>query len=448
MEETMRVIALTAENFKRLKAVHLSPGSGLVEITGRNGAGKSSVLDAIAAALGGKDAVPSKPVRDGAESARVVVDLGDIIVTRKFTGGRTTLVVESRDGLKHPSPQSVLDAVVGPLSFDPLAFARQTSKQQAQTLRELVPGLDTTALDNERKAAFDKRTDVNRDVKALQAQLEAMPIVNAPDEEASIADLARQHRAASEKAAAHARAQQKQAEHERAVEAATAALAEAERAVRTCRERLAAAEKLRDDHRAVVVSAQTPAGELDAIAARMEQAEKVNEAVRAKKARVAKAAELAKREEVAAALTAKIKEVDERKAAALAAAKLPVPGLAVDGDAVTLNGVPFEQASSAEQLRAGLAIGAALNPTLRVVLVRDGSLLDSEGLRLVADWAEANNMQVLIERVTDGGNGAGIVIEDGEVVADLATPGLALVPPPAEPGEQLQLDDAFPEPGV
>jgi hypothetical protein len=437
----MRIVSLQAENFKRLRAVRIEPDGRLALITGKNAQGKSSVLDAIQAALGGKDAVPTKPVRDGAESARVVVDLGDLIVTRKFSGGRTSLVVESRDGLKHPSPQSVLDAVVGPLSFDPLAFSRQTSKQQAQTLRELVPGLDTTALDNERKAAFDKRTDVNRDVKALQAQLEAMPIVNAPDEEASIADLARQHRAASEKAAAHARAQQKQAEHERAVEAATAALAEAERAVKTCRERLAAAEKLRDDHRAVVVSAQTPAGELDAIAARMEQAEKVNEAVRAKKARVAKAADLAKREEAAAALTAKIKDVDERKAAALAAAKLPVAGLAVDGDAVTLNGVPFEQASSAEQLRAGLAIGAALNPTLRVVLVRDGSLLDEASLRLVAEWAEANRMQVIMERVADGTT-SGVVIEDGEVVSEIAAEiGVAQI------GGQLDLAE-FPEPGV
>src|SRR5690606_15287184 len=104
-----------------------------------------------------------------------------------------------------------------------------------------------------------------------------------------------------------------------------------------------------------------------------------------------------------------------QKAKAIAAANLPVPGLSFDADAVTLNGVPFDQGSDAEQLRASVAIAAALNPKLRVIRIRDGSLLDEDGLQLVAELAEQQDMQVWIERVDASGK-VGFVIDDGALV--------------------------------
>lgn len=119
------------------------------------------------------------------------------------------------------------------------------------------------------------------------------------------------------------------------------------------------------------------------------------------------------------ALSRKIDEIDKAKRKMLADARFPVEGLSVEAGAVTLNGLPLKQASSAEQLRCCLAIGAALNPKLRTMLVRDGSLLDEDSLRLVAEWAELHDMhdmQVIMERV--GKAAGGIVIEDGEVLEE------------------------------
>ena len=46
---SVKITALSVENVKRVRAVHLAPAeSGLTVIGGRNGAGKTSVLDAIA----------------------------------------------------------------------------------------------------------------------------------------------------------------------------------------------------------------------------------------------------------------------------------------------------------------------------------------------------------------------------------------------------------------
>ena len=99
----------------------------------------------------------------------------------------------------------------------------------------------------------------------------------------------------------------------------------------------------------------------------------------------------------------------------LAAVDMPVDGLGFGDDGLTFNGLPFSQASSSEQLRVGLAIAIALNPTLRVVRITDGSLLDSDALAMVAAMAEAHDCQVWLEKVEDGA-GIGIHIEDGQVV--------------------------------
>src|SRR5260370_406895 len=67
----MRIIKLSAENIKKLKAVEISPGGAVVEITGPNGSGKSSVLDAIFYALAGTADIPSAVVRKGSDRAHV-----------------------------------------------------------------------------------------------------------------------------------------------------------------------------------------------------------------------------------------------------------------------------------------------------------------------------------------------------------------------------------------
>jgi hypothetical protein len=91
-----------------------------------------------------------------------------------------------------------------------------------------------------------------------------------------------------------------------------------------------------------------------------------------------------------------------------------VPGLALGESGPTFNGVPLSQASGAERLRVSVAIGLALNPRLRVLLVRDASLLDENSLRLVAEMAQDAGAQVWLERVGDGDPGA-VIIADGQV---------------------------------
>ena len=57
-KKAVTIVTLEAENIKRLKAVEITPEGNLVVVGGKNAQGKSSVMDSIAYALGGKKLVP------------------------------------------------------------------------------------------------------------------------------------------------------------------------------------------------------------------------------------------------------------------------------------------------------------------------------------------------------------------------------------------------------
>ena len=138
---TMKIVSLETENVKRLKAVRIEPDGTMVVIGGRNAQGKSSVLDSIEMALGGKESAPREPIRRGEKSARVVLQLDGeygLKIVRKFTEKGSTLSIETADGMKPKSPQGLLDQLCNRIAFDPLQFVRQKPADQAATLRKLV----------------------------------------------------------------------------------------------------------------------------------------------------------------------------------------------------------------------------------------------------------------------------------------------------------------------
>ncbi|GEP09871.1 ATP-binding protein [Methylobacterium gnaphalii] len=426
----MKIIQLEAENIKRLKAVSISPDGNLVEITGRNGQGKSSVLDAIWWALSGTANIQSKPIRKGEDEARIRLDLGGIKVTRTFKaredGGFTTnVVIESEEGARFPSPQNMLNSLIGSLSFDPLAFTRMQPNDQLEALKRFVPDVDFAAIEKANKDDFDKRTDVNRTARALRSQASAIEIPsNTPKERVRTAALVE--------------AMERAGEHNTDIERRRARREDTARELRGLEERIRIAETraaelraqadrldqdiigLKDEAapiREKIEKAEPLPEPIDTAILRQQiaEAETVNAAVvkREEKARVeARAKEF---EEKSAALTKAMEARETEKREAIARAELPVPGISFGDDEILLNGVPFDQASSAEQLRTSVAIAMAANPKLRVIRVQDGSLLDEEAMRILAEMAVEADCQVWIECVQSGRSTA-VVIEDGQVL--------------------------------
>lgn len=421
-----KIISLSSENVKRLHAVEITPKGNVVVIGGRNGQGKSSVLDSIQYALGGDPDV-SMPVRKGEEKARVIVDLGDIVVRRTFTAtGGTSLIVTDADGKKQATPQSILDRLVGRLTFDPLEFSRQKPQQQAETLRRLV-GLDFAEQDKERARLYEERTAVNREVKNFEARIAGLPKHDAPAEEVNVASIMEEQRQAVEKNAAGSALKQAAEQANRDLVAAgdlctscERQIDELERKLEAARAQLAKAKEARSAASVALDAANKAAAEatfipIDQFTGKLATAEETNRKVRANKARADLVLQLRQKQVDSEELTDKIDRIDAEKRKAIQAAKFPVPGLAFDvAGGVTFGGIPLDQASAAEQLRVSVAVGLALNPKLKVLLIRDGSLLDSDSLALVATMAAEADAQVWIERV-GADEATSVIIEDGRV---------------------------------
>lgn len=422
---TLHIQRLEAENYKRIKAVTITPEGNLVFIGGRNAQGKSSVLDAMWAALAGGEAsrATTQPIRDGQDMAVVRLDLGEYIITRRWTDDDAgTLTVETpptAQGHKQrfSSPQKLLDELVGKRAFDPLAFTRMSTAEQVAALLATVElPFNPAELDRERLGVYEQRTETNRAVRQLEGQLAGIPepAADTPESETSAVDVIAEYEAAR----AH------NARGDELVERASRALAHSDRVG----EEVADLErKLAESRRALDLAAKASAlatdeataferVDTDAINVKLSGIEAANQRVRAAQEHRRVAAALASRREDAAALTSRIAEIDQSKAEALAAVQFPVEGLSFDDNGVLFNGIVLSQASSAEQLRVSAAIAMATHPELRVMQVKDGSLLDTDSLRILGELAEANDYQVWVEVVDESGS-VGVVIEDGQVRA-------------------------------
>ena len=435
---------------------------------GRNEQGKSSVLDAIEACLKGRASIPEEPVRHGEKRGQVTTDMGDVVVTRTFTesgGGTLTVEAKAADGVRSviKSPQAWLDARIGALSFDPLEFMGLKPDKQAETLRALT-GLDTAELDQRRADVFARRTDINRDARNARGIAEALPFY--PDAPASkittdtlTAQLDEARKVNEKRDMAVKELDEKRVKLERMttnfntwvqagrdkvasmtgeVTSAEAALQKAMEAVETVKKVLEAAKQAvdakktelneaarakRDEKAALVAEIAAFEAEVDTmpiadtseIMDLFRDAETVNEAVTANATRAAALKRAQDLQKQADDLTSELEKIDGEKAAKIAALKFPIPGLSIDDTGrVIFNGVPLDQASQAQKIRVSMAIALAANPALKVVLIRDASLLDADNLALVVEMAEAADAQVWLERVGTGDAGA-VIIEDGMV---------------------------------
>lgn len=436
----MKIIGLKSSNIKRLSVVEITPEGNLITIGGKNGAGKSSVLDSIAYALGGASLVPEEPIRLGQTEASVSVDLGDLIVTRKFrlvfkkdealqnkADTVSELIVKNKDGAVFPSPQTMLNQLIGKLSFDPLQFARSDKATRYQTLKALV-NLDTSDIDQKRANAAGRRRGLKERFTMAEARVRQLPVhMNVPEEEVNFDDVKakmaevetqKEKRAAVEKRLA---AQQADAQGmAKAIQDTEAELTEAEERVRKLREKLAARKDLvaviANTIDALTVERDTiTIPDSAAIQEAIDKLTEINVKVRANKlqreameARNAIATELTAEEEI-------IAKADADKQAAMEAVKFPIQGLSFKDEEVLFNGLPFEQASMSEQIRSSVAIGLAMNPKVKVLLVRDGNALDSNSRKALAEQAAAAEAQVWMELVAESKDGVSVLIEDGHV---------------------------------
>lgn len=433
----MKILKLEAENVKRLKSVVVrpDPNDPVVVIRGNNAQGKSSLLDAIRFAFAGKGVQPPRVVREGQTEAHVEIETDEITVLRRWTGhahedGPSTEVeVRAKNGAKLKSPQAVLNHLYANLAFDPLEFMRLPAAEQALQVKKIV-GVDTEAIDLEHAAVYEKRTITNRDLHSAQARLKALP-TEAPPPRPDLSKLLTEQQTIATKRAAAGEVKNARAAAARRVEDARGHITTAERAVAQLKKQLAESEESLSLARAGLeqrqkeyAAADNAVDELEDDSAHVEALARIRKAIEEASAiavandrwdaREQLAAEVKSFEALEKAQTKAIDKLTADKSKLLQGASFPVPGLSFTASGVKFNDLPLEQASSAEQLRVSVAMGMAANPKLRVMLSREGSLLDDHSMSLLRELCREKDFQLWIEVVGENGPAA-VVISDGEV---------------------------------
>lgn len=421
-----RLIELRAENFKKLKAVRITPDRGIFQVSGVNEAGKSTVLDIIGAGFGGKSKFSAAPIRKGQREAELYLDLGAFKIKRRIWKKKGSdeidheLIFEYADGTKPKYPQNVLNDLRGlAIADDPLHFSRIPGPERLELIKTLVPGFDFAANESARDRLFKDRTEVGRDRDRARGAVESIEVPGGkPVQPVDITALA------NELTEAHAhnnvldqqssRREQAEADIEssldlidrkrKTIQALQAEIASIESSVKAARAKLASAPPL-----------PKPIS-TDAIEAKLASAEATNELARkfADRARLQAAFEdLEKRYD---GMTAKIELLDESKLSAIAKAKLPIPGLTFGADDILVDDLPFANASTARRLMIATRLLMALKPDIRVLLIREGSLLDKAARKALDEIARENDFVVLMECVAETIDGDGVIIADGEIV--------------------------------
>lgn len=430
----MKIIALKSENIKNLKVVEIKPTGEAVILEGKNGAGKSAVLDSIFMALTGKKI--DEPIRNGEARAEINVDLGEYKVRKIFTAKGERLEVVSNTGAKFTSPQTMLDKILGQLSFDPLAFSAMREKDQRQLLAGMV-GLDFTELDKQREEAYNARTIKNREIKGGDPT-QYRPSPNAPlPLESLVGSMEKPEEGLPRTEIDLVEEMKKVQELEDRARDYNDIVRENERNQRQCDEENQKIQNKKDDIKREIFKLQEElAGlemtvpfkpEVKALPAavsetdiaqartRLFEAEDKNKRIRSAIEYDRKVADLEAARKIVADLETTMMKIDLEKQDRVNKAVFPIAGLGITDEYVTYQDKPFRQLSTGEQVRISTAIAMALNPTLKVLLVREGSLLDNAGLQAIVELAKSQDYQVWIERVADGPDGCGIYLEEGEI---------------------------------
>lgn len=417
------IASLELENVKRVRAVELQPNEkGLTVLGGRNGQGKTSVLDAIAYALGGERMRPDRVTRDGsATPAKMRVELSNGIVCER-KGKNSSLTVTDTTGMK--GGQRLLDEFIGEFALNLPKFLNMSDREKADYLLKTL-GIADQLADADRKVAEAnaERTEIGRRARAARKMAEDSPFhEGVPGETLDVSALLDEQMFAHETNQAiefkRREVEAKRAESERMA-------AEVERLAREladATERMAIASS-----RSETVTGELEGLEADlanmepadeqAAAEAVREAEAVNEMVRQNTARAEMLADADRLDGEYRAAGARVAKAKEELLSLLDGADLPLDGLAVEEGVLRFNGSAWGDMSGSEQLRVATAIVRKLKPECGFVLVDKLEQFDPQQLAEFGEWASGQGLQVIGTRVAVDDT-CTVVIEDGRVVQE------------------------------
>lgn len=411
---------------------------GFNSIEGQNGTGKTSVLEAIKAAVSpGHDATL---LRKGAEKGEIVFVLDDgSSIIKKVGQTSSSTEVRGADGKKVGRPAEAIAKLTDMLSINPVSFLSAPKKDRVKVLLEAMPikvdtdklskiaGINVTAQDgihglavigSVAKQVYDDRTGTNRAIKEKDATINqlrlAMPdavdgVTGSEDELIAKVEAARATETAELKRISDKLASMKdeannkinsirsqlQADIDALKDAATAKVEEINTELASNQEKANIVTKKAMQK---CIDTVTPINEQLAIIRNDREAAAKREQALAMIDTLATELEDLKADE--ASQTKALTDIEKYKSDLLSS--LPIRGLEVRDGEIFRDDVPFDRLNTAQQVEVAVEVAKLRAGELGVVCVDGLELLDNNTFEAFRDGAIASNLQLFVTRVGDG----------------------------------------------
>lgn len=410
---SIKINKLEIENVKRVKAVKIEPtANGLTVIGGKNKQGKTSVLDAIAWALGGEKYRPSDAQRAGSvipPNLHIVMSNG-LVVERK--GKNSDLKVIDPDGQK--GGQQLLNEFVEQLALDLPKFIQSSPKEKANTLLKIIGvGDKLYELETKETELYNRRRTIGQiadQKKKFAAEQPYYP--DAPKEPVSASELIKQQQDILARNGENQRKRQNLAYIESQFETQDSIINDLKRKLAEAEEKKAAI--LIDLEIARKSALNLYDESTEELENNISNIEAINRKVRANLDKDKAETDALDYDNQYNELTTKIDAVRQSKIDLLKGANLPLPGLSVEDGELTYQGFKWDNMSSSDQLKVSTAIVRKLNPKCGFVLLDKLEQMDLDTLKEFGTWLEQEGLQAIATRVSTGDE-CSIIIEDGYV---------------------------------
>lgn len=421
--DTVKISSLELENVKRIKAVKLVPtDKGLTVIGGDNGQGKTSVLDAIAWALGGDRFRPSTPNRDGSVvPPRIRIEMSNGLIVER-AGKNSALKVTDPTGQR--GGQQLLNSFVEELALNLPRFMEGSGKEKADTLLKIIGvGDQLRQLETKEKQLYNQRLAIGRIAEQKAKFAKELPFYDGvPEQPVSAMELIRRQQEILLHNAENQRKRDKVQQISRELQQGSTELSELEARIKSMMEQRTQMRYRLDRLEEDLQSAQKTAQELQdestaQLEADLQSIDAINVKVRANLDREKAEEEAQNYDRQYGQLTEEIEDTRKKKYDLLSGARMPLEDLSVEDGELTYKGKKWDGMSASEQLKVSTAIVRELNPRCGFVLLDKLEQMDLHTLREFGAWLEGQNLQAIATRVSKGSE-CSVIIEDGSTEAE------------------------------
>lgn len=390
-----KVKKITVSNLKAVTALTADFNGCTAIVTGGNNKGKSSFLKSLPERLRGNK--PELILKEGEKEGFAELELttGERFVW-SFDEKKEKLTFVTERNIKTSLTKDICSYYFPPV-FDVDTFLNSTPKKQKEVLQKLT-GIDFTEIDQLYKAAYETRTYANKKLAEEKAKRQLLD-PNLPTEEKPTEELEKEfsgidvHNYRFSNIQKGVQEKKKQCEeNDKAIEELVSKIEALKEKNKVLSNEIIAGAKWMEEEK------NQPKTNAESIKAQIEKIKSDNKAISDNNRIREHHKVVEKCEQHAAEADAEVKRIESEKLDVIKNASMP-DGFGFTDEGITYNGFEFtkEQLSSSGIYIAALklaAIGLGEVKTLHF----DASFLDKNSLSEIERWAEANDLQLLIER--------------------------------------------------